>query len=104
MQKLEPNLLAVLRDQIGCRGNHQNQEYELIEVLEHDNALVLLDCSNANTIQSDMHGEAHRIVSKTHTVPIFSEVGAGFHPVLTEFFANDLLAALQKLIKSDSTS
>lgn len=104
MQTIEPKLLATLRRQIGSRGLYQNQEYELIEVLEHDNALVLRDCSKAHTIQSDMHGEAHRMVAKTHTVPIFSDVDAGLHPVIKEFFSQQQLPELEQLASSHSTS
>lgn len=99
MQELKPDLLLLLREQIGCRGLYNNQEYELIEVLEHDAALVLRDCSTAHTIQSDMHGEAHRMVSKTHTVPLFSEIDENLHPVLKDFFSATLVEQLQAVIK-----
>lgn len=100
MQPIEPRLLEALRSHIGNRGLYQDQEYELIEVLEHDCAVVLRDCSAAQTIQSDMHGEAHRMVSKTHTVPVFSEVDSGFHPVLHTFFDSRSLQELEQTLTS----
>lgn len=97
MSKLTPQLLAALRDLIGTQGSYSNKTFEIIEVLEHDEALVLSDCDeSAQSIQPDMHGEAHRKVHKTHTVPIFSELGDVFHPVLQEFFSPDIIDKLSE--------
>ena len=98
MQNLDPKLLDTLRSQIGYCGSYNNQEFELIEVLEHDAALVLRDCSHAHHIQTDMHGEARRMVSNTHTVPIFSEVEKALHPVLKEYFSAETVTELNHLI------
>jgi hypothetical protein len=93
-----PALLDALRDRIGTRGLYNGQEFELIEVLEHDPAVVLRDCGAAHTIQPDMHGEAHRMVNKTHTVPIASEVERGLHPVLKSFFPPETQRTLESLL------
>ena len=95
MENISPALLAALRDLIGTHGKYHGQDYELIEVLEHEPAVVLLDCSSKHSIQNDMHGEAHRITNKTHTVSILSETSNTLHPVLEEFFSVPILSRLQ---------
>jgi hypothetical protein len=98
MQELPQKLLSVLRDQIGTHGQYNGHDFELIEILEQEPAVVLRDCSDQHTIQNDMHGEAHRIVAKTHTVPLFSEVSYKLHPVIEEFFSPHILSVLQSHI------
>lgn len=93
-----PALIEALRGRIGTRGLYEGQEFELIEILEHDPAVVLRDCSAAHTIQADMHGEAHRMVSKTHTVPVLSEVDPALHPVLRSFFPPETREALESML------
>ncbi|GIX22759.1 MAG: hypothetical protein KatS3mg121_1542 [Gammaproteobacteria bacterium] len=83
MPRPEPSaaFFEALRACIGTRGRFDGREIELIEVIEHDPAVVFADGSGAQTIQDDQHGEAHRIVPRTYTVPLFSELG-GLHPAL----------------------
>lgn len=100
MTDLPTELLDILHDLIGTRGFYQNSEYELIEILEHGPALVLRDCSEAHAIQNDMHGDAHRLVTKTHTVPLFSEVSHDLHPVLKEFFEPPQVDRLTQALKT----
>ncbi len=59
-----------LRDLIGTRARYQGGVYEVIEVLEDGPALVLQNCDEHTTIQADQHGEAHRRVPETTTLPI----------------------------------
>lgn len=99
MTDLPTELLDILHDLIGTRGCYQNNEYEFIEVLEHGPALVLLDCSDDHAIQNDMHGEARRLVTKTHTVPLLSEVQHDLHPVLKDFFEPPQIERLTKALK-----
>ena len=98
MTETSTELLDILHELIGARGQYHAGEYELIEVLEHGPSLVLRDCSAAHEIQSDMHGEARRLVTKTHTVPLFSEVHDELHPVLKEFFGDELSEKLSASI------
>ncbi|MBN1377981.1 MAG: hypothetical protein JXA04_01965 [Gammaproteobacteria bacterium] len=102
MQDISQKLLSALRNQIGALGRYNGQDFELIEVLEHEPALVLRECGKSHTIQDDLHGEAHRIVSKTHTVSIFSEVSDKLHPVLEEFFPPQTLTVLHSYIAGEA--
>lgn len=104
MHHTPPQLLDALRARIGVRGSHEGRELELIEVLEHEPALVLRDCGEAHTIQTDMHGEARRMVGKTHTVPVFSEVNDDFHPVLKALFPADAMAELNDILAATRSS
>lgn len=99
MTDLPTELLDILHDLIGTRGFYQNSEYELIEILEHGPSLVLRDCSDTHAIQNDMHGEARRLVTKTHTIPLFSEVQHDLHPVLKEFFEPSQIERLAEALK-----
>lgn len=99
MREIPPQLLIALRKHIGTLGKYHGQDYELIEVLEHEPAVVLRDCNPTYVIQNDMHGEAHRIVSAAHTVPILSEVSATLHPVLADFFPRQIVSQLNALVE-----
>ncbi len=90
-------LLDRLHQLIGSYGYFQDTQYELVEVLESQPAIVLHDCSQAREIQADMHGEAHRLVDKTHTVNLLNEAHDSLHPVLKEFFHPDIQAELKTL-------
>jgi len=59
-----------LRNLIGTRARYQGSLFEIIEVLEDGPALVLQDCDKHTIIQADQHGEAHRRVPQTMTLPI----------------------------------
>lgn len=57
-------------DLIGRRARYQGELYEVLEILKDERpALVLQNCSHT-TIQPDQHGEAHRRVPETITVPL----------------------------------
>ncbi len=59
-----------LRDTIGQRVRFHSVVFEIIEVLEDGPSLVLQDCEKHTSIQPDQHGEAHRRVPETMTLPI----------------------------------
>lgn len=59
-----------LRNLIGTRAHYHGILFEIIEVLEDGPALVLQNCEKHTTIQADQHGEAHRRVPQTMTLPI----------------------------------
>ncbi len=63
-----------LRSLIGTHVNWQDQEHVIIEVLEDEIALVLRSTQQAGTIQPDQHGEAHRRVPSTTTLPVYNDV------------------------------
>ena len=99
MSETSKELLTILHDLIGTRGMYHEKEYELIEILEHGPSLVLRDCSANHEIQSDMHGEARRLVTKTHTIPLLSELGKTLHPVLKDFFDESIGSRLDNVIR-----
>lgn len=55
---------------IGRRVRYQGEPYEILEILEHDPAAVVLQNEAHLCIQSDQYGEAHRRVPQTVTVPL----------------------------------
>ncbi len=59
-----------LRSAIGQRVRFQNVIFEIIEILEDGPSFVLQDCEERTAIQPDQHGEAHRRVPQTMTLPI----------------------------------
>ena len=62
-----------LRSLIGRSVDYYGIRCTIIEVIEDDLALVLEACHKYTTIQPDQHGEAHRRVPTTITVPVLNE-------------------------------
>jgi len=59
-----------LRSAIGQRVRFHDVIFEIIEILEDGPSFVLQDCEERTSIQPDQHGEAHRRVPQTMTLPI----------------------------------
>ena len=72
--------ITQLRRLIGQSVRYQGVKCTVIEVLEDDPALVLEACHQQTTIQPDQHGEAHRRVPTTITVPVLNKTGNEFTP------------------------
>jgi len=69
MIPVKPKITA-LRDSIGQRVRFRDVTFEIIEILEDGPSFVLQDCEKHTSIQPDQHGEAHRRVPNTITVPV----------------------------------
>lgn len=84
MEKIGDNAIPLehLRELIGLKVRHQGSQWEIIEVLEDGPALVLRDCEMHTVIQADQHGEAHRRVPNTTTIPLFDQDGVDLNPAL----------------------
>jgi hypothetical protein len=52
---------------------------QIIEILEDGPALILQQRRHLTSIQADQHGEAHRRVPCTITVPVFDPQGLALH-------------------------
>jgi hypothetical protein len=63
-------IIDALRHYLGRNVTYQGSIYEIIEVLDEPPTLILQDSEEHTTIQADQHGEAHRRVPQTRTVPI----------------------------------
>ncbi len=59
-----------LRSVIGQRVRFHDVIFEIIEILEDGPSFVLQNCEEHTSIQPDQHGEAHRRVPQTMTLPI----------------------------------
>lgn len=70
--------LEQLRGMIGLRVLHMDCECQVVEVLEDGPSLVLMDMETHSTIQADQHGEAHRRVPVTYTVPVLDPGARNF--------------------------
>ncbi len=74
------NTLAIdidkIRDLIGRHVVYKGTEYVIVEVLDQAPALVLE--ARDTVIQADQHGEAHRRVPNTETVPVLNSHGNGY--------------------------
>jgi len=84
MDKGDDNAIPLnrLRKLIGLKVRHQGAQWEIIEVMEDNPALVLRDCEMHTVIQPDQHGEAHRRVPITIMMPLFEEDGVSLNPAL----------------------
>ncbi len=72
-----------LRVLIGQQITIDGTAYQVIEILEDGPALILQNCSSQTTIQADQHGEAHRRVPSTITLPVLERDSGEFHPSFT---------------------
>jgi hypothetical protein len=92
MKELDKQSIRVehLRDLIGLKVRHQGSQWEIIEVLEDGPTLVLRDCERHTVIQADQHGEAHRRVPTTTTIPLFDRDGNALNPALLDLDLMDL--------------
>jgi len=59
-----------LRSSIGQHVRFQDVIFEIIEILEDGPSFVLQNCEEHTSIQPDQHGEAHRRVPETMTLPV----------------------------------
>lgn len=65
--------ISKIRSLIGRHVIYKNNKYVVIEVLDEAPALVLE--AHETVIQADQHGEAHRRVPNTETVPVLNSSG-----------------------------
>lgn len=78
-----------LRRLIGRRVVHQGTPCLVVELLEHEPALVLEASGPREGIQDNQYGNPHRRVPEVFTIPFFEEPGSeALHPAL---LALDLL-------------
>lgn len=77
-----------LRVLIGHEVHYDGRRCQIIEILEDGPALILQHYSEElTTIQPDQHGEAHRKVPSTVTIPVLDQEGLKLNP---DFYALNL--------------
>ncbi len=76
--------LSQLRDMIGQTVIFEGKHYLVIEVLEHNTELVLQVKYQETNIQPDQHGDAHRRVPTTLTIPVLTADKMSLHPSFLE--------------------
>lgn len=64
------DIASRLQPLIGRHARYQGELYEIFEILEHDPPALILQNVSHTRIQADRHGEAHRRVPETVTVPL----------------------------------
>ncbi len=80
-----------LRNLIGHEVHYEGRRCKIIEVLEDIPAVILQHHEQHTTIQPDQHGEAHRKVPRTITLPVMDLDSGGFHPAFTNLNLSHLL-------------
>jgi len=75
--------LSQLRGMIGQTVIVESRHYRVIEVLEHSTELVLQVHQETN-IQPNQHGDAHRRVPATLTIPVLTANKMSLHPAFLE--------------------
>ena len=76
--------LSQLRGMIGQTVIVGEDYYLVIEVLEQSTELVLQIQKPETHIQSNQHGDAHRRVPATLTIPVLTADKTGIHPAFLE--------------------
>lgn len=80
-----------LRNLIGLEVHYEGRPCKIIEILEDIPALILQHHDLQTTIQADQHGEAHRKVPRTITLPVIDGDSGGFHPAFSDLNISHLL-------------
>jgi hypothetical protein len=81
-----------LRNLIGYEVHYEGRPCKIIEILEDDIlAVILQHHEHQTTIQADQHGEAHRKVPSTVTLPVIDSDNGGFHPAFDNLNLHHLL-------------
>jgi len=81
-----------LRNLIGQKVNHEGRDCKIIEILEDDIlAIILQHHEHQTSIQADQHGEAHRKVPSTITLPVIDHESGNFHPAFNNLNLTHLL-------------
>ena len=72
-----------LRKLIGRQVEHRGRCCRIVEILEHEPALVLEACGEREAIQDNQYGDPHRRVAEVFTIALFDEEREGeCHPDL----------------------
>jgi hypothetical protein len=66
-----------LRKLIGVEVVHQGLCCQIVEILEHEPALVLQSCGPREGIQDNQFGDPHRRVPEVFTIALFDEQREG---------------------------
>lgn len=81
-----------LRGLIGSEVHYEGRPCKIIEILEDDIlAVILQHHEHHTTIQADQHGEAHRKVPSTITLPVIDRDSGGLHPAFDNLNVHHLL-------------
>lgn len=80
-----------LRNLIGHEVHYEGRRCKIIEVLEDIPAVILQQHEHHTTIQADQHGEAHRKVPRTITLPVMDQESGGYHPAFANLNLSHLL-------------
>jgi len=83
--------IARLQQLIGNEVQHKGKPCHIIEILEDGPSLILQQRTLSSTIQADQHGEAHRKVPTTYTVPILDSDGVAYSSAFSDLNVNHLL-------------
>lgn len=70
---MDMKLLQQLRLLVGKPVEYQGRACRIIEVLDAENALVVVCENGRRVIQSNQFGEATRRVQQTHTLPLLDD-------------------------------
>ncbi len=80
-----------LRTLIGLEVHYEGRRCKIIEILEDIPAVILQHHEQQTTIQADQHGEAHRKVPRTITLPVIDKDSGEFHPAFSDLNISHLL-------------
>lgn len=73
--------LDELQEMIGLSFTWKGESYTAIEILTHPLSLVAQKNTPEHTIQTDIHGRAHKMVSSSIiTLPVYTQDGTQLHP------------------------
>lgn len=94
-------MLSQLNQYIGNEISINGNRCQLIEIMEDGPALVFMCMEHHLSIQGDQHGNAHRKVNKTYTIPCLSEIKNDLHPTAKDILPDHIHDQLLAFLLSD---
>jgi hypothetical protein len=96
-------MLNQLHQYVGDKVIYNGKHCQLIEILEDKPALVFMCLEQSMSIQGDQHGNAHRRVNETFTIPCLSETHHDLHPVVKHFLPDHIHDPLLEFLVKEFT-
>jgi hypothetical protein len=93
--------MKLLSPLIGQQAVVDGIRCQVIEILdtEPEPRLVVGEVAGHHVIQPDQHGEPHRRVERTFTLPLLNEDHSDIHPVIQTLAGDDRVAEMRRVLK-----
>ncbi|SEQ40631.1 hypothetical protein SAMN05421693_12913 [Ectothiorhodospira magna] len=95
------DLLTLLESLIGREATVDGIHCEVIEILEAGPRVVVGQMDGDHVIQPDQHGEPHRRVLQTFTLPVLNDQATDIHPVIAAMAGEPLSGRIREALQAE---